>query len=245
MFAPTLADMRLKRKYRGGGPDFTEATMRKAIAAVAGLLVMVGATVAAQDVTKTPKETPKAAPGHDAMAKSGGGGSDAAKIERAMSAAPPSISRNAAIMDIGADGKMKQLRAGTNGWVCMLEPNGVPMCLDKEWQGWADAWINKKDPQVKNVGIAYMLKGDKGASNTDPYADKQTADNQWVVSGPHVMVLTANPAQLDALPTDPNNGGPWVMWKGTKYAHIMVPTAPMPKTPPMKSSTAKPAEKKQ
>jgi hypothetical protein len=28
---------------------------------------------------------------------------------------------------------------------------------------------------------------------------------------------------LASLPTDPNNGGPWVMWKGTKYAHIMVP----------------------
>lgn len=218
--------------------------MRKAIATVAGLLIMAGATVAAQDATKTPKEAPKAASGHDAMAKSGGGSSDAAKIARAMSAAGPSISLNATIMDIGADGKMKQLRAGTNGWMCMLEPNGVPMCLDKEWQGWADAWINKKDPQVKNVGIAYMLKGDKGASNTDPYAEKQTADNHWVVSGPHVMMLTPAAAQLDALPTDPNNGGPWVMWKGTKYAHIMVPTAPMPQTPPMKSSAAKPAEKK-
>ena len=218
--------------------------MRKAIATVAGLLVMAGATVAAQDATKTPKEAPKAASGHDAMAKSGGGSSDAPKIARAMSAAPPSISRDVTIMDIGADGKMKQLRAGTNGWMCMLEPNGVPMCLDKEWQGWADAWINKKDPQVKNVGVAYMLKGDKGASNTDPYAEKQTADNNWVVSGPHVMMLTPDAAQLDVLPTDPNNGGPWVMWKGTKYAHIMVPTAPMPKTPPMKSSAAKPAEKK-
>lgn len=58
------------------------------------------------------------------------------------------------------------------------------------------------------------------------------------------MMLTPDAAQLDALPTDPNNGGPWVMWKGTKYAHIMVPTAPMPKTSPIKSSAPKPAEKK-
>jgi hypothetical protein len=218
--------------------------MRKVIVTVAGLLIMGSATVGAQDATKTQKEAPKAASGHDAMTKSGGGSSDAMKIAKAGSAAPPSIARNATVMDIGADGKMKQLRAGTNGWMCMLDPNGVPMCLDKEWQGWADAWINKKDPQIKNVGVAYMLKGDKGASNTDPYAEKQTADNHWVVSGPHVMMLTPDAAQLEALPTDPNNGGPWVMWKGTKYAHIMVPTAPMPKTPSMKSSTAKPAEKK-
>ena len=156
--------------------------MRKLIATVAGLLIMAGGTVAAQDTTKTPKEAPKAASGHDAMAKSEGGGSDAAKVARAMSAAPPSISRNATIMATGADGKMKQLRAGTNGWMCMLDPNSVPMCLDKEWQGWADGWINKKDPQVKNVGVAYMLQGDKYGRNIrkqNPIAgDSSAADER-------------------------------------------------------------------
>jgi hypothetical protein len=42
----------------------------------------------------------------------------------------------------------------------------TPICLDKEWQNWADAWMSKKDPQVKGMGIAYMLRGDQGASNT-------------------------------------------------------------------------------
>ena len=199
--------------------------MRKTIAVVAGLLIMAGWTVAAQE---------KAKPGT----------SDAAKVARAMSAAPPSISKNATIMEMTADGQMKQLRAGTNGWMCMTEADGTPMCLDKEWQSWADGWINKKDPQVKNIGLAYMLKGDKGASNTDPYASGPAPDNQWVVSGPHVMFIVPDPAQLDALPTDPQNGGPWVMWKGTKYAHIMMPTATMPKQPAAKGSAAKPAEKK-
>ena len=170
--------------------------MRKAMATVVGLLIMTAATVGAQDTTKTPKEAPKAAAGHDGMAKSAAPGADAAKIARAMSAAPPSISRNATIMALGADGKMPQLRAGTNGWMCMLDPAGSPMCLDKEWQGWADAWVNKKDPQVKTVGVAYMLKGDTGASNTIPFAEKQTADNQWVVAGPHVMLLTPDTAVL-------------------------------------------------
>ena len=208
--------------------------MRKAIAAMTGLLIMAAWAATAQE--------PKAKSGHETMPTSGGGRSDAAKIARAMSAAPPEISRTATIMDVGADGKMKQLRAGTNAWMCMTEPNGVPMCLDKEWQGWADAWINKKDPQIRNVGVAYMLNGDLGASNTDPYAEKRTADNQWVVSGPHVMVITPDAAQLAAFPTDPHNGGPWVMWKGTKYAHIMVPTTSMPK-PAATRGSAKPATK--
>jgi len=186
---------------------------RKTMVAVTALLVVGWWPAGAQE----PKSGPKP--------------SNAAKIARAMSAAPPEISRKATILDIDPDGEMKELRAGTNGWVCMTESSGAPMCLDKEWQGWADALMSKADPQVKSVGIAYMLKGDNGASNTDPYAEKATADNQWIISGPHVMILTPDATLLDSLPTDPNSGGPWVMWKGTKYAHIMVPTAAMPKQP--------------
>ena len=151
---------------------------------------------------------------------------NAQKIRLALSAGPADITKNAAVMDVGADGKMVELRKGTNGWMCMAQPEA--MCLDKEWQNWANAWMSKKDPQIKGVGIGYMLRGDQGASNTDPFATGKTATNEWVVSPAHIMVLTPDSKQLDALPTDWKNGGPWVMWKGTKYAHIMVPTTPMP-----------------
>lgn len=207
--------------------------MRKTIASVTGCLLMAGLAIAAQQPSK-PADSAKTQAGHDATAHGGKRMSAEAKIRLAVSAGPSDISRNAAVVEPAAGGQMKQLRAGTNGWVCMAEPEA--MCLDKEWQGWADAWMNKKDPKIKGVGIGYMLKGDKGASNTDPYATGPMPNNQWVVSPAHIMVLTPNTSQLDALPTDPHNGGPWVMWKGTKYAHIMVPTMPMP---PAKSSTKK------
>jgi len=46
--------------------------------------------------------------------------------------------------------------------------------------------------------------------------------NEWIEEGGHLMILA--PAELlEAYPTDPNNGGPYVMWKGTPYAHLMVP----------------------
>jgi hypothetical protein len=219
--------------------------MRKAMAVATGLVIMTAFAVGAQEKAKTDESKPKMGhemkSGHERMAKKGGG--SAATIARAMSAAPPSISRSATIMAVTADGKMNQLRAGTNGWMCMVDSDGTPMCLDKEWQAWADGWVNKKDPQVKSIGLAYMLRGDTGASNTDPYAKKAASDNQWVVSGPHIMVILPDPSQLDSLPTDPWNGGPWVMWKGTKYAHIMMPTAPMPKPAAAKSAAEKPAEK--
>ena len=161
--------------------------------------------------------------------------SNADTISKAMSAGPPDIAKDAAIVEPTTGGQMKELRPGNNGWVCMAQP--MRMCLDKQWQNWADAWANKKDPNITAVGIGYMLSGDEGASNTDPYATAPTSDNQWVVAPAHVMVLTPDTKQLDALPTDPHNGGPWVMWKGTKYAHIMVPVAAMPKGPPSNAAT--------
>ena len=162
--------------------------------------------------------------------------SDAEKVANAMAAAPAAIAKHATILDWPAKegDKPRTLKAGTNGWVCF--PNSPeeyggasiddPMCLDKEWQSWAEAWQGHKTPSVSGTGIAYMLKGDRGASNTDPYASAPAKDNHWVVSPAHVMVLPSDPKMLDAYPTDPNNGGPWVMWKGTPYAHLMVPASP-------------------
>ena len=202
--------------------------MRKHVAiTLVAVASVVPLPLAAQHQHAAGMEGAKAAPA---------GKSAARKIANAMSAAPAEISRNATIMDWPdtPNGAPKQLRAGTNGWVCF--PNSPsefgaasvddPMCMDKQWQAWGEAWMSKKDPQITGTGIAYMLKGDRGASNTDPFATKQTADNAWVVSPPHIMVLYQDLKLLDAFPTDPKSGGPWVMWKGTPYAHLMVPVSP-------------------
>ncbi len=171
------------------------------------------------------------APGTPAPKMTMGGPSkmtDAQKIGSAMSAAPAAIGKGATIMDWPADPKAKprQLRGGTNGWICYPNsPDEGAMCLDKQWQEWADAWMNKKAPTITGTGIGYMLQGDKGASNTDPYATGPTTTNQWVVSPPHIMVLYQDLKMLDAFSTDPKSGGPWVMWKGTPYAHLMVPVS--------------------
>lgn len=161
-----------------------------------------------------------------------------AKIKSAISAAPTSVTNNATIMDWPAEagGEMTVLRKGTNGWTCLPDmpdtPGNDPMCLDEPWMKWADAWMNKTEPQYTKIGIGYMLQGGTPQSNTDPYAEKPTEDNEWMSkSVPHVMIIVPNLEMLDGLPTDHTNGGPWVMWDGTPYAHIMVP---MPKYKPGK-----------
>jgi len=161
--------------------------------------------------------------------------SDAELISVAATAAPPEITKFATYAVVGEDMKMRQLRAGTNGWVCvamMMGPKPEVMCMDKPWQAWTEAYMaNKAPPPPTSVGVSYMLAGDRGVSNTDPFATAPTADNHWVVSGPHLMLLLPDSKALDAYPSDPKTGGPWVMWKGTKYAHVMVPVAAMPTQP--------------
>ena len=99
--------------------------MRKIVAAVTGVLVLAaGWAVSAQESAKP--TSPKAKSSHEAMAKGSGGKSDAATIAKAVSAAPPEIGKNATVMAAGSDGQMKQLRAGTNGWMCMVDPAGRP-----------------------------------------------------------------------------------------------------------------------
>lgn len=144
------------------------------------------------------------------------------KVGDALSAAIPGIAAAATVVDW--EGTV--LREGSNGWTCMPTPpqlDGVaPMCFDGPWMSWAQAWMNKTRPEIDRVGIAYMLRGDGGVSNSDPYGTDPAVDD-WVQAGPHLMILAPDPAVFDGTPTDPDNGGPWVMWKGTPYAHVMVP----------------------
>ena len=153
-----------------------------------------------------------------------------ALIREALSAAPPEVAKTATVKN--SDGTV--LRQGTGAYTCYPTPESMKkrgkmvMCLDKTWQAWRNAWLNKKPFKANQVGVAYMLAGDVGSSNTDPYAEAPTSDNQWVEPGPHTMVIVPNPAELEGLSTDPYSGGPFVMWKGTPYVHIMVPVGKRP-----------------
>lgn len=151
------------------------------------------------------------------------------KIQDAMSAAPAAVAANATIMDWPATptGQPTQLRAGSNGWTCFPDvpgtPHDDPMCLDQQWMTWADGWMKHQTPRVTAPGLAYMLKGGADASNTDPFAQQPDSGQDWVHSGPHVMVIVPDPKTLKGMSTDPENGGPWVMFANTPYAHVMTP----------------------
>ena len=152
----------------------------------------------------------------------------AAMVENALSAAPAAIAAGAAVMD--GDGNV--LREGSNGYTCLPdnpdEPGNSPMCLDETWLAWAHAWMNGEDPPAtETISFGYMLQGGAaGESNVDPYAEGPTADNEWMPEPgpPHVMMVVPNGEWLKGLPTTPEGGGPWVMWKDTPLVHVMIPT---------------------
>jgi hypothetical protein len=86
------------------------------------------------------------------------------------------------------------------------------------------AYANKTKPTYTDVGFAFMLMGDTPVSNKDPYATQETPPDDWVTHlGPHMMMLLPDLNLLESISTDHLNGGPWVMWPDTPYAHIMIP----------------------
>ena len=154
------------------------------------------------------------------------------KIASAMSAAPTVIASGATIMDMGADMSLTELRAGTNGWTCFPNlpstPGPDPMCLDPQGLAWAQAWMAHTPPKLTTDGLAYMLQGGSDPTNDDPFAEAPPTGADWVTTPPHVMILPVNPSTLDNMSNDPSTGQPFVMFRGTPYAHVMMPVADMP-----------------
>lgn len=146
------------------------------------------------------------------------------RIESALSAGPSALTQHATVQ--AWDGTV--LQKGSNGWTCLPDraetPGTDPWCVNKPWLNFLNAWKTQTNPTYIEVGVAYMLQGDTPVSNTDPFATEPTSSADWVTGlGPHLMILVPDKDMLDEVPTDWQYGGPWIMWKDTPYAHLMIP----------------------
>jgi hypothetical protein len=153
-----------------------------------------------------------------------GTASDQDFIKQVMKAAPQQVGEQATIMRMH-EGGMQTVKKGTNEFTCMDSPaGGSPMCLDPNAMEWVSALASQTPPPDK-TGFAYMLAGDTGGSNTDPFAKEQKPDNHWVRTGPHVMIVGSGAKAMQGYPrsADPDPTKPYVMWPGTPYEHLMIP----------------------
>jgi hypothetical protein len=75
-----------------------------------------------------------------------------------------------------ADGSMRMVRGGGNGFTCMADnpesPGPDPMCMDSNAVDWVMAWVAHRPPATDKVGFIYMLAGGTDASNVDPYSQR-------------------------------------------------------------------------
>ena len=155
-----------------------------------------------------------------------------AQIENAMAAGPASITENATIMgnEMDAEGNPVVLREGSNDWTCFPDAPGTPdldpMCLDKTFMGWLQALIAGEEPNTQVVGLAYMLAGGSDASNIDPFATGPEEGNEWITTPAHVMIIMPGDIDQTVFSTNHLSGGPWIMWAGTPYEHVMMPVDP-------------------
>ena len=150
------------------------------------------------------------------------GGADSEYVARAMTAAPPDIAQDATIVRM-VNGAMQTVKKGTNEFTRMVANTG-PMCMARIAMEWAHAWQTHTPPPDK-LGFIYMLNGDTGMSNIDPWATKPTPGNHWVKTDAHIMMVGSAVRMMTGFPRtpDPDPTKPYVMWSGTPYEHVMIP----------------------
>ena len=164
--------------------------------------------------------------------KSDANESDAAKIQRAMKAAPSSISAGAEIRDVDADWTVLREATPGNTWTCFpvvpVNPGDKhPMCNDEVWMDWfwdvkllIESGFTIWDHVTETIGYSYMLRGDALVNNNDPMGGEL---GLWDQEGPHLMMLYPASVDISQLPRNPSAGGPYVMWDETPLVHVMVP----------------------
>ena len=150
--------------------------------------------------------------------------SESAYLAKVKTVAPEEVVAKATIV-MTLDGKERSLQTGTNGFTCMISPDGTPLCADENGMAWNAAVRSKTDPPNK-IGFIYMFAGDNGTSNHDPY--QRATHQHWVQTGPHVMIVGPAVREMVDYPrtadvSDPTQ--PYVMFPGTPYEHLMLPAA--------------------
>ena len=158
------------------------------------------------------------------------------KLANAMSAAPMAIAKDATIIDWPIDptlGEGKELRAGTNGWVCRPDdpttPTDDPRCLDANWRTLFGMEFSPEREALNMIGFAYMLQGDSVADNNDPSLLQPPVGQEWQIDPPHLMIISSQPWDPALFTSDHHTGGPWLMFPGTPAEHLMVPVAELSK----------------
>jgi hypothetical protein len=146
-----------------------------------------------------------------------------AYIAKVKTAAPENIVNKASIVMMQGD-KSRELQRGSNGYTCLIAPDGTPLCADQNGMEWIKAVGARTEPPDK-IGFIYMLAGDTGTTNHHPH--QRETRLHWVQTGPHVMIVGPRVREMTGYPRTADVADasqPYVMFPGTPYEHLMLPT---------------------
>jgi len=136
---------------------------------------------------------------------------DTEKTADALRAGPDFITDGATVLDWPArkGGEYRVLRKGTTEWTCLPGPppgytHDEPGCFDKVFFQWLKDGIAGRSQHIDKLGIAYMYMG-----AWVPNQSGKTGEKEFHV-GPHIMVVSPHPDELQAFNRDGSNGMPYV-----------------------------------
>lgn len=157
------------------------------------------------------------------------------QTQLALSAAPRHIAQDAAVMLLGDDGKLMEVRKGTNGFTCIPDPNPnadrlEPICMDQATVQWFTSFKNNAPKPSNTVpGIAYMAKGAEGWIKDGKLLPKQEAGSILVDFPPHWMIFWPFDSKESGFPSctvQPEQvvrpGNVCILWEGSPYASLII-----------------------
>jgi len=175
----------------------------------------------------------------------------AEQIADALTAAPPSVTRDAKIYAWTTDGEMILVRDGSGPYTCVASgsvlartgkpvPHPDPMCYDQN--AWAFSQAVGPEKGSMPPGLIWMLAGmsaKKGVAHEKlVYSEGQNeqsavktpktseSDQAFIRMTPHIMIMPVpSDEKIAELPTsyDPDNPlRAWIMAVGTPAEHLMV-----------------------
>lgn len=166
--------------------------------------------------------------------------SSARQVAAAVSPLPAPLRAGATVIGYGTDGKLMTLRRGSNDMICLADDPSQKMyhvaCYHRSLEPFMargrELHARKLSREaIDSVRLADIKRGrysmpTRPAALWQYFAPRDSVDAATgVVNGASYLYVVYTPYATPAstgLTTNPVDGGPWIMYPGKPWAHIMI-----------------------
>ena len=166
--------------------------------------------------------------------------SAARQVAAAVSPLPAPLRASATVLGYGADGKLVTLRRGSNDMICLADDPSQKMfhvaCYHRSLEPFMARGRELHARKLSREAIDSIRLGDikrgryampsRPAALWQYFAPRDSVDAATgVVNGASYLYVVYTPYATPAstgLTANPVDGGPWIMYPGKPWAHIMI-----------------------